>query len=77
MKAETLKYAIRRVNDQRLDEYETLIDPDKKAQLKRETLDKLEVVIGTWDENIVSFFYAEWMKLTKESEAELKEKGLM
>lgn len=77
LKAETLKYSIRAVNEQRLDEYELLTDETKKEQLKQETLDKLQKIIGTWDENLVSFLYSKWMELTKESEKELIEKGLM
>jgi hypothetical protein len=77
LKSETLKYAIRAVNEQRLDEYETLIDADKREQVKNETLSKLEKIIGTWDENVISFLYSKWSALTKVAEKELKEKGLI
>jgi hypothetical protein len=77
MKSETLKYAIRAVNEQRLDDYESFVDLDVKIRVKNETLEKLEKIIKTWDENIISFLYSKWMELTKEADADLKEKGLL
>lgn len=77
MKAETLKYAIKAVNGQRLDEYEDVEDEEKRVEMRKETLGKLQKIIGTWDENVVSFFYSKWTELTKEAEEELKKKGLM
>lgn len=77
LKAETLKYAIRAVNEQRLDEYETLVDADKREELKNQTLTKLQSIIGTWDENVISFLYSKWTELTKKAEEDLKSKGLI
>lgn len=77
MKSETLKYAIRAVNEQRLDDYESFVDMEVKMRVKNETLEKLEKIIKSWDENIISFLYSKWMELTKEADADLKEKGLL
>lgn len=77
MKSETLKYAIRAVNEQRLDDYESFVDLEVKTRVKNETLEKLEKIIKTWDENIISFLYSKWMELTKEADNDLKEKGLL
>jgi len=77
LKSETIKFSICAVNDIRLDEYQTIKDPSKKEQLKNETLSKLDSIIGTWDENIVSYIYSKWVELSKESEDELKKKGLI
>jgi hypothetical protein len=77
MKAETLKYAIKAVNGQRLDEYENINDEDKREEMKKETLEKLQKIIGKWDENVITFFYSKWTELTKEAEKELKEKGII
>lgn len=77
LKSETVKYAIRAVNGKRLDEYETVKEQDKRDKLKKETLDKLSTIIGTWDENVISFLYSKWASLSKESEDELKSKGVV
>lgn len=77
LKSETLKYAIRAVNEQRLDEYEAIAEIDKREELKKQTLDKLQKIIGTWDENVISFLYSKWTKLTEVAEEELKTKGLI
>lgn len=76
LKSETLKYAIIAVNGERLDSYVNAL-PEKKESLKKETLEKLENIIKTWDENVISFLYAKWIELTKESEEDLKKLGLI
>jgi len=76
LKSETLKYSIRAVNDQRLDEYEKIEDSKKREELKKDTLSKLEKIIGSWDENVISYLYKVWSDLSKESEEELRQQGI-
>lgn len=76
MKSETLKYAIRAVNDVNLFGFEEA-EPEKIDKLKEETFSKLEKIIAKWDENVISFLYNEWVDLTKESEKVLTSKGIM
>jgi hypothetical protein len=77
LKKETLKYSIRAVNGQRLDDYENVKEQDKRDKLKKETLEKLSGILGTWDENVISFLYSKWAVLSKESEEDLKSKGIL
>jgi hypothetical protein len=77
LKAETLKYSIKAVNGQRLDEYESVTDVAQREKMKKETLEKLEKIIGSWDENVISFLYSKWSVLSKESEEDLKSKGIV
>lgn len=75
LKSETLKYAIRAVNGKRLDEYENA-KVEERDKLKKETLEKVAKILGSWDQNVISFLYSKWLDLTKESEKELQSKGL-
>jgi hypothetical protein len=77
LKCETLKYAIRAVNGQRLDGYESLKNGDERDKLRKETLEKLEKILGTWDQNVISFLYKRWVDLSEESEDQLKSKGIV
>jgi hypothetical protein len=77
LKSETFKYSIKAVNGQRLDEYENVKETDKKDKLKKETFEQLSKILGTWDENVISFLYSKWAALSKESEEELKSKGIV
>jgi len=77
LKSETLKYAIKAVNDQRLDEYESIKEEVKREVLRKETLLKLEKILGSWDENVIAFLYTKWVAISKESEKELQEKGFL
>ena len=76
LKAETLKYAIKAVNGKRLDEYENIKEADKREKLKAETLIELTKILNSWDENVISFLYGKWTELAKESEDDLKSKGI-
>lgn len=76
LKRETLKYSIKAVNGERLDTYEDLKNAAEREKLKTETLDKVSNILGTWDENVISFLYSKWASLSKDSEEELKTKGV-
>jgi hypothetical protein len=77
LKLETLKYSIKAVNGSRLDDYEKLSEDAKREKLKIETLDKLQKILGSWDENVISFLYSKWSELSKEAEDELKSQGFI
>ena len=77
VKSETLKYSIRAVNGKRLDEYKLLKDESERNKLRKETLDKMQKILGTWDENVIAFLYGKWAELSKESEKDLIEKGIV
>lgn len=77
LKIETLKYSLKAVNEVRLDDYLRLEKVEDREKLKKETFDKIETIVKTWDENVVSYLYSEWAKLSKASEEELKSKGII
>ena len=77
IKSETLKYSIKAVNGIRLDEYELFKEVDKREKMKKETLDTLTKILGSWDENVITFLYSKWAELSKESEEDLRSKGLV
>jgi hypothetical protein len=77
LKTHTLTHSIKAVNGQRLDAYENIKEKDEREKLKKETLEKVSNILGTWDENVISFLYSKWSILSKESEDELKKKGLI
>jgi ADP-dependent phosphofructokinase/glucokinase len=77
LKAETLKYAIKAVNGQKLDGYEDIKEEVERNKLKKETLEKLAKILSQWDQNVISFLYKKWTELSKESEEDLKSKGLV
>lgn len=76
LKRETLKYAIKSVNDISLNEYENLKDPEQSEKLKKETLEKLEKVLGSWDEEVITFLYHKWNEISKQSEEEFEKIGI-
>ena len=76
LKRETLKFAIKSVNGVSLNEYENLKDPEQSEKLKKETLEKLEKILGTWDEEIITFLYHKWNELSKEAKKKKKKIGI-
>jgi len=77
VKSETLKYSIRAVNGKRLDEYKLIVEEKERDKLRKETLEKLQKILGTWDENVIAFLYGKWAELSKESEEDLVKKGIV
>lgn len=76
LKRETLKYAIKSVNGISLIEYENLKDPEQSEKLKKETLEKLEKILGSWDEEVITFLYHKWNEISKQSEEEFEKIGI-
>ncbi len=81
LKAETLKYAIKEVDGERLDSYEDIKETDdkekeRKEAMKKDILIRLSKILNSWDENLISFLYSKWLELSNESEEELKAKGI-
>jgi tRNA threonylcarbamoyladenosine modification (KEOPS) complex Cgi121 subunit len=76
LKCETLKYSIKAVNGQMLDAYEDIKIEADREKMRKETLEKIAKILSSWDENVISFLYRQWVELSKQSEEELKEKGI-
>jgi hypothetical protein len=77
LKLQTLKYAIKAVNNQKLDNYNDIEDNVEKQKNKNDTLQKISEILKNFDDKIITFLYTEWAKLSKESEDELASKGLI
>ena len=77
LKLETIKHSLRVVGNERLDIYLDVKEIDKREEMKKEVLDKIANILKTWDENVVSYLYSKWSELSKESEEELKAKGII
>ena len=78
LKSETLKRAIRVVNNNDLYSFlnSDLNEIDKK-QLREEIHRKIGNMLREWKEDLIAYLYSEWIDLTKESEEELKKKGII
>jgi hypothetical protein len=76
LKLETLKYALKAVDGARLDLYEEIKGEVEREESKKEILEKVQKILGTWDENVISFLYNKWAELSKESEEDLKASGV-
>jgi hypothetical protein len=77
LKLATLKYAIRAVNGNKLDSYLELKDLGERQKNRAEILQKISDILKKWDEKVITYLYTEWAKLSKESEDELEQQGLL
>jgi hypothetical protein len=76
LKLETLKYSICAVNGKRLDTYRGIDDFNQRQVNKIKSLDEISEVLKTWNENVVTYLFTEFSKLTGEVEKELTDKGI-
>jgi len=77
LRLETLKFALKAVDGSRLDSYEEINDEVEREKSKKQILEKVQKILGTWDENVISFLYSKWAELSKESEDDLKANGVV
>ena len=75
-KIETLAYSIKGVNGEKLD-YDNIADIAERKKVRDETVAKLRQLIGQWRDEVVTFLYEEFLRLTGNSEEQLKKLGLM
>jgi hypothetical protein len=76
LKLETVKYSLKAVNKERVDDYLKIAKIEEREKAKKETLEKISSILKKWDENVISYLYSEWSKLAKKSEEVLKAKGI-
>jgi hypothetical protein len=75
-KIETLAFAIKGVNGEKF-EYDKIIDLSERKKVRDETVGKVRELIGKWRDEIVTFLYEKFLKLTGNSEEQMKKLGLM
>jgi len=74
-KIEVLAHAIRGINDKKFD-YDKIEDPKVRREERKKAVVMLKEKIKTWRDEVVSFLYDEWLKLTGNSEEQLKKIGI-
>ena len=75
-KRETLARAIKGVNGKKFN-YDSISDKKARKESKKEAIDKLKELMGEWREEVISFLYNEFLKLTGNAEDQLKKLGLI
>lgn len=74
-KIETLVYSIKAVNGERFN-YEALTDREQYLVERGNAINSLRKVIGSMQEDMVSFLYSEQLSVANKGEEELKKAGI-
>lgn len=75
-KIETLCYSILGVNGQRFD-YDTIEDDTERRKARKDVVDKMRTIICKWRDEVITYVYEQFLKLTGNSDEYLKKVGII
>lgn len=76
-KIETICYATCKINEKSLREYEKIEDDLERERVKKQTIDKLRIIIKKWNDDVVNFVYGKYVELSSESDEDLVKSGIL
>jgi hypothetical protein len=74
---ETLVLAIVAANKKSLKTYETIENLEEKEKVKKETYEKIRLILAKWNDDLKSYVYGEYNKLLDEIKSDLIKLGII
>jgi len=76
-KRETIIHSLFSINGKSLKGYKELEDVAKKKIMKGDTLEKIRDIVNGWNDELITFLYAQFTEMISESEKEMVSMGIL
>ena len=76
-KIETLAFSMSAINGKSLREYDKIENLEERGKAREIVVNRIRSIVGTWDDNVISYVYSEFAALVSENEADMVKKGIL